>query len=73
MKKTLPYLYLFGALVMPTTYALAHGGTDDGDGVDPAAANPGNRIYVMIGVGIVFAAMIGWFVWSKMKSKAPMD
>lgn len=31
-------------------------------------ADPEQRIYVMIGVGVVFAIMIGWFVWSKMKS-----
>lgn len=73
MKKTLPYLYLLGALTIPSTLALAHGDEVDGHAEDVAVADPSSRIYVMIVVGVVFALMVGWFVWSKKKSKAPMD
>lgn len=66
--KALPYIYLVGALVIPTAMALAHGGEDDGHVEDVAVADPSKRIYVMIGVGVVFALMIGWFVWSKIKA-----
>jgi hypothetical protein len=72
MNKALPYFYLTGAMLMPTAYALAHGGEDDGHVDAVPVADPSGRIYVMIGVGVVFALMIGWFVWSKIKSKAPM-
>lgn len=64
MKKLLPYAYLF----IPTALALAHGGADDGHIEAVPVADPGSRIYVMIGVGVVFALMVGWFVWSKVKS-----
>jgi len=62
MKKALCYLYLF----MPTTIALAHGDGDSHiDTVD--VADPSKRIYVMIGVGILFVAIVAWFIWSKRK------
>lgn len=73
MKKTLPYLYLFGALVVPTTIALADGSGEHAHAEDVAVADPSSRIYVMVAVGVVFALMIGWVIWSKKKSKAPMD
>ena len=69
MHKTFSYLYLAGALLMPTAYALAHGGEDDGHVDAVPVADPSSRIYVMIAVGVVFALMIGWFIWSKIKSK----
>ena len=72
MNKALSYLYLGGALLMPTAYALAHGGVDDGDGEEVAVADPSMRKYVMIGVAVVFLLMIGYVINSKMKSKAPM-
>ena len=65
MKKLLPYAYLF----IPTVYAFAQ--ADDGHGHVhgvPEVADPSSRIYVMVGVGVVFALMIAWFVWSKRKS-----
>jgi hypothetical protein len=72
MKKTLAPLYLASAFLLPTAYALAHGGVDDGDGDAVAVADPSQRKYVIIGVGLVCALMLGWFIWSKVKSKAPM-
>ena len=73
MNNTLSYLYLIGALIVPTTIALADGSGEHAHAGDVAVADPSSRIYVMIVVGVVFALMIGWFVWSKKKSKAPMD
>ena len=73
MKNTISYLYLAGALLMPSAHAIAHGGVDDGHTEEVAVADPGSRIYVMIGVGVVFALMIGWFVWARIKSKAPAE
>ena len=73
MKKILPHLYLLGALLVPTAYAAASGEESDGHSHEMVAvADPESRIYVMMGVGVVFALMVGWFVWSKIKSKAPM-
>ena len=72
MKKALPYLYLTSGLLMPVAHALAHGEADDGHMDTAAVADPSSRIYVLAGVGVVFALMIGWFIWSKMKNKAPM-
>ena len=73
MNKTISYLYLSGALFIPSAIALAHGGEVDGhvetevvDVVDPTG-----RKYVMIGVAVVFALLIAWFVNSKMKSGPP--
>ncbi len=57
---------------MPTAFALAHGEMDDVHVEEVPVADPGSRIYVMIAVAVVFVVMIGWFVWSKKKSKAPM-
>lgn len=61
MKKLLPYLYLF----IPTAIVLAEG--THGGGHPEEVADPSKRIYVMIGVAIVFIAMISWFIWSKRK------
>ncbi len=72
MHKALPYLYLASTLLVLTALALAHGGIDDGHTDEVAVADPGSRIYVMIGVGVVFLLMVGWFIWAKIKSKAPM-
>lgn len=73
MKHTLPYVYLAGALLVPPMMALAHGGIDDGHVETEPVADPASRKYVMIAVAAVFVLMIGWFVWSKIKSKAPMN
>ena len=73
MNKTISYLYFVGALVMPTAYALASGNEADGHGHQAVAvADPSSRKYVIIAVAVVFSLMIAWFIWSKIKSKAPM-
>lgn len=65
MKKAIPYLYLF----MPTAIALASGNEADGHSHEVAdVADPSKRIYVMVGVGVVFVAMVAWFIWSKRKA-----
>jgi|GEM_PF-4611459 len=70
MIKKLSSLYLFAALTIPTAYALADG-TDDHSHAE-AVTNPGGRIYVMIGLGVVFLLMLAYIINAKMKSKAPM-
>lgn len=73
MNKTISYLYLAGAVFMPTAYALAGGSDADGHGHGaPEVADPSTRKYVIVAVAVVFGLMIGWFIWSKIKSKAPM-
>ena len=64
MRKLIPYLYLF----IPTAYALAHGGVNDGDG-EIGTPNPSNRKYVLIAIIVVVALMIAWFINAKMKNK----
>ena len=67
MKKILLLTFLF----VPTALSLAHGGVEDGHPDDIAVADPSQRMDVLAGVIVVFALMIGWFIWSKWKSGKP--
>ncbi len=48
--------------------------TDDGHGhvhgeiATSTPADPEQRLYVMIGVGVIFVLLVAWFIWSKQKS-----
>lgn len=70
MKKTLQQLMLIGLYLTLPLFAFAHGGEEDGDAETAiqtvqAVADPGQRMYVAVGVGVFLFALALWFFYSK--------
>ena len=71
MKKIRTPLYVIGSLLAPWV-ALAHNGVDDGDEV-VSTPHPEQRMYVLAGVGVVVALLVGFMWYSRMKNRPTGD
>ncbi len=69
MKKITSVLFYFAIPIITLAQAVDDGhGHVHGEVTTTTPADPEQRVYVMIGVGIIFVLLVAWFVWSKKKS-----
>lgn len=69
MKKITSVLFYFAFPIITFAQAVDDGhGHVHGEIATSTPADPEQRLYVMIVIGVIFVLLIAWFVWSKKKS-----